>query len=396
MSKSGLPIGVKKCVAGLALLALTVTATACTIGGAAGGPGGQSDSVQANVEKHDTPVVSVADGATDVSPGEPVTVTAPGEGLAEVSMVNEDGREVESKTESDGTWTTAEPLGYNRTYTVTATAKDGTETTSEFQTSTPAAQTAVSLSPIPDSTVGIGQTIMFVFGSAPTDREAVEKAITITTSNDTVGDFNWVGPTDLRWRPKEFWEPGTEVTVEADLYGVNMGGGVYGAEDNATNFTIGDDVRAYVNDNTKTMEVYRNGELLRTIPVSLGRDTGQWATPNGTYVVGDESPQLMMNSETFGLPVSQGGYETMVDYATQLSYSGIYVHSAPWSVYAQGSSNTSHGCVNVSPEAAAWFQNTVKRGDPVIVENTIGGELAFWDGLGSWNASWEDWQADES
>lgn len=396
MSKSSLTSGAKRIAAGLTALALAMSVAACTIGGDASQVAQQAEGAEAGVDKPDTPEVSVADGATDVSPGEPVTVTAPGDGLDTVSMVNEEGREVESETGADGTWTTAEPLGYNRSYTVTATAKDGTTTTATFDTSTPSAQTGVALSPVPDSTVGVGQAIMFVFPSAPSDREAVEEAITITTSNDTVGDFNWVGPTDLRWRPKEFWEPGTEVTVEADLYGVNMGNGLYGSDDNETSFTIGDDVRAYVDDNTKTMEVYRNGELLRTIPVSLGRNTAQWATPNGTYVVGDESPQLLMDSATFGLPVSQGGYETMVDYATQLSYSGIYVHSAPWSVGAQGYSNTSHGCVNVSPEAAAWFQDTVKRGDPVIIENTVGGELPYWDGLGQWNVSWEDWQADES
>lgn len=377
----------------VAMISLGVTA--CTIGGASSRPG-DGEVVAADVDKPDTPVVSVADGATDVSPGEPVTVTAPGEGLETVVMVNEAGREVKSENRSDGTWTTAEPLGFNRTYTLTATAVDGTETTTTFNTATPSAQTAVSLSPVPDSTVGVGQAISFVFGSAPADRKAVEEAITIETSNNTVGEFNWVGGNDLRWRPKEFWEPGTSVTVKADIYGVNMGGGLYGSDNNATNFTIGDDVRAYVDDNAKTMKVYRNGELLRTIPVSLGRDTAQWATPNGTYVVGDESPRMRMDSETFGLSVEDGGYSTMVDYATQLSYSGIYVHSAPWSVSQQGYSNASHGCVNVSPEAAAWFQQTVKRGDPVIIENTVGGELPYWDGLGHWNVSWEDWRADES
>lgn len=387
--------GVRTAVAVAAIGAVAVVATACTIDTSSATPSEDSgDSVVSSVAAEpDTPVVSVANGATEVNPAEPVTVTAPGEGLAEVEMVNEDGHAVESLIDASGTWSTAEVLGYNREYTLTARAEDGTEITTSFETSTPDATTGVALVPIPESTVGVGQAINFIFTTAPTDREAVEEAITIETSNDTVGDFYWVSAHDLRWRPQDFWEPGTEVSVDVDLYGLDMGGGLFGSDDNSTNFTIGDDVRAIVDDNTKTMEVYRNGELLRSIPVSLGRDNERWATPNGTYVVGDEYSELMMDSATFGLPVSEGGYETLVDYATQLSYSGIYVHAAPWSVAQQGVSNTSHGCINVTKEAAAWFQETVKRGDPVIVKNTVGGTLPGYDGLGHWNIDWDTWEA---
>lgn len=373
---------------------LTVALTACSLGYAGQPEGAGESTAETTVEATpDTPEFSVASGATDVNPAEPVTVTAPGDGLDEVEMVNEEGRVVESELLDDGTWTTAEELGYNREYRLTARAVDGTEATASFATSTPAATTGVALVPIPDSTVGVGQAINFIFTTAPTDREAVEDAITIETSNDTVGDFYWVSAHDLRWRPKDFWEPGTEVSVDVDLYGLDMGDGLYGSDDNSTNFTIGDDVRAIVDDNTKAMEVYRNGELLRSIPVSLGRDNEQWATPNGTYVVGDEYSELMMDSATFGLPVSEGGYETLVDYATQLSYSGIYVHAAPWSAAQQGNTNTSHGCINVTKEAAAWFQETVKRGDPVVVKNTVGGTLPGYDGLGHWNIDWDTWEA---
>ena len=110
-----------------------------------------------------------------------------------------------------------------------------------------------------------------------------------------------------------------------------------------------------------------------------------------SYIIGDEHPQLVMDSETFGLAHEAGGYRTTVDWATQMSYSGIYVHSAPWSVWAQGNTNTSHGCINVTPEAAQWFQETMKRGDVVRVFNTYGETLNAMDGLGDWNMSWDEW-----
>ena len=315
-----------------------------------------------------------------------------GDGLSKVTMTNEEGYEVESELSDDGrSWTTAETLGYNRTYTIKATDKNGETATASFSTATPAATTNVALSPLADSVVGVGQTIGFRFGSPVKDRQAAQDAITVTTSPKVEGGFYWLNNSELRWRPAEYWEPGTEVTVEADIYGKDLGGGVWGETDNATNFTIGDKVEAVADDATKTMSVYKNGELLRTMPVSFGRDTSEWATPNGTYIIGDRNESMIMDSTTFGLGYEEGGYRTPVKYATQMSYSGIYVHAAPWSVGAQGSYNTSHGCINVSTENAQWFQETVKSGDIVTVKNTIGETLSGYDGLGDWNIPWSEW-----
>lgn len=60
-----------------------------------------------------------------------------------------------------------------------------------------------------------------------------------------------------------------------------------------------------------------------------------------------------------------------MNFATQMSYSGIYVHGAPWSEWAQGKTNTSHGCINVTDADAQWFMNTVKRGDVIEVKTLM-------------------------
>ena len=92
---------------------------------------------------------------------------------------------------------------------------------------------------------------------------------------------------------------------------------------------------------------------------------------------------MIMDSSTYGVPSnSPNGYRTEVDWATQMSYSGIYVHSAPWSVGSQGYSNVSHGCLNVSPSNALWFYDNTKRGDIVEVVNTVGSTLPGTDGSG--------------
>lgn len=337
------------------------------------------------------PVASVNDGAVEVNPETPVTVKAVDGTLTDVQMVNETGKVIEASIKDGGkSWSNDEVLGYNRTYTITATASNGQSMTTTFQTIAPTALAEAYLSPIPDSTVGIGQVVAITFNTAIPDREAAQKAVKITTEPKVDGAFYWLNDRVLRWRPKEFWTPGTKVEVDVKLHGVKLGDGVWGDEDNKTNFTIGDAVIAYADDNTKTMTITKNGEEVISMPISMGRD--KFATPNGTYVLGDRAQQMVMDSSTYGLSTSSpDGYRTLVNYATQMSWSGIYVHSAPWSVWAQGSQNTSHGCLNVSPTNAEWFFNNTKRGDVVIVKNTIGGTLNGYDGLGDWNIPWETW-----
>ncbi|MDO5513541.1 Ig-like domain-containing protein [Corynebacterium sp.] len=336
--------------------------------------------------------VSVKDGAEDVDPSVPVTVTSE-EGLTSVTMTNQNGKVVESELSADKkTWTTAEVLGYHRTYTIVAKDRAGQTSTTVFETPSPASTSGVALAPLDGAVVGVAQTITMRFGVAIKDRQAAQDAITITTSPAVEGAFYWLNNSELRWRPAEYWQPGTSVSVRADLYGAHLGGGTYGSQDNEMSFTIGEDVRTVVDDATKSMTVYRGGEALRTIPVSLGRDTARWATPNGTYIIGDQLESMVMDSMTYGLAYDEGGYKTPVSYATQMSWSGIYVHAAPWSVGDQGYRNVSHGCINVTTEAAQWFQNTVKRGDPVVVQNTVGGTLSGYDGLGDWNIPWETWK----
>lgn len=375
---------------------LSLVVAGCTIDNAASKETEQVQSQTAQDEsaQSQAPVATVEDGDTDVDPSVPVEVKSLGEGLKDVVMTNEEGYEVESELSADKmTWTTAETLGYYRTYSIVATDENGEETTIEFQTVAPDYTASAWFNVMDGSTVGVGQTVGVRFDSAVGDRQAAQDAITIKTTPEVDGAFYWISDYEVRWRPQYPWESGTEVEVEADLYGTDLGNGMYGADDISTSFTIGDRMISIVDDQTKTMKVYRNQELLREIPVSLGRDVERWATPNGRYIVGDMHESLIMDSETFGYAHEDGGYRTKVNYATQLSYSGIYVHGAPWSVWAQGNTNTSHGCINMTDADAQWFMSISQRGDIVRVKNTVGGTLPVYDGLGDWNMSWEEWSA---
>jgi lipoprotein-anchoring transpeptidase ErfK/SrfK len=120
------------------------------------------------------------------------------------------------------------------------------------------------------------------------------------------------------------------------------------------------------------------------MPTSMGKPKHE--TPNGIYIVGEQQRKMIMDSSTYGVPITDPeGYKLEVEYATRISNSGIFVHAAPWSVAQQGVSNASHGCLNVSTEDGKWFFENARRGDPVIVQNTQGGTLSASDGLGDWN-----------
>lgn len=339
---------------------------------------------------------SVGNGAVGVPVDEPVSLTAEGGVLGSVVMLDEAGEEVPGDLSPDGvTWTATEPLAYSQRYTVQALALGLGGTATEklaFTAHSPANLTMPYLMPNDGDVVGVGQTIAVKFDENIPDRLAAQKAITVTTTPEVEGAFYWVSNREVRWRPKDFWPAGTKVSVTVDVFGVDLGDGLYGQQDRSSEFTIGDRVIATADDATKTLTVRRNGEVVNTMPISMGKNSTP--TPNGVYIIGDRYARLIMDSSTYGVPTnSPEGYRLEVDWATQMSYSGVYVHSAPWSVGSQGYDNVSHGCLNVSPGNAQWFFNNTKRGDIVEVRGTVGSVLSGTEGLGDWNIPWSQWKA---
>lgn len=339
---------------------------------------------------------NAADGAVGFSPADPVQITVADGALSDVTMVNQDGKAVAGAIGGGGTsWTTTEPLGYNRKYKIEARAYGlggASTTTTSFTTSAPGNVTQPYVLPNNGDVVGIGQPIAVQFDENIPDRKAAEDAITVTTTPAVEGAFYWVNNREVRWRPENYWAPGTAVEVNVDVYGRNLGKGVFGQENAKTSFTIGDAVIATADDNTKQVTFQVNGETVMTMPTSMGK--AGTPTDNGVYIIGDRFASMVMDSSTYGVPVTSAeGYKTPVEWATRMSYSGIFFHSAPWSVGQQGYSNTSHGCLNLSPSNAKWVYDNTKRGDIVVVKNTVGGTLSGTDGLGDWNIPWNVWKA---
>lgn len=339
---------------------------------------------------------SVADGAVGFSPADPVTVSVADGKLANVTVMDSDGVPIEGILSPDGlTWSNTEQLQYSSRYRVQADAYGiggATRTVNNFTTNQPGNFTKAYVLPNEGAVVGIGQPVAVQFDEPIADKLAAQNAIQVTTTPPVEGAFYWVNSKEVRWRPQNYWASGTRIDVAVNVYGRDLGDGIYGQENSSTSFTIGDAVVATADDNTKQVTFSVNGQNVMTMPTSMGKDSTP--TDNGVYIIGDRFDHLVMDSSTYGVPVnSSSGYRTPVDWATRMSYSGIFFHSAPWSVGQQGSSNTSHGCLNLSPANAKWVYDNTKRGDIVVVQNTVGGTLSGTDGLGDWNIPWGDWKA---
>jgi lipoprotein-anchoring transpeptidase ErfK/SrfK len=339
---------------------------------------------------------SVTDGAVGVPVDQPVTVSAGDGVLGAVTMVNADGKPVAGHLSADAlTWSTTERLGYNKQYTLTAQAlglSGVTRKSMTFQTHSPEDLTMAYVLPNDGEVVGVGQPVAIRFDENIPNRLAAQRAIKVTTNPPVEGAFYWLNNREVRWRPQNFWKPGTDVDVAVNIYGVDLGDGLFGQDNITRHFTIGDEVIATADDTTKSVTVRVNGQVVKTMATSMGKNSAP--TNNGTYIVGERYTHIIMDSSTYGVPVnSPNGYRTDVNWATQISYSGIFIHAAPWSVGAQGYTNTSHGCLNVNTANAIWFYKNTRRGDIVQVVNTVGSTLPGTDGLGDWNIPWEQWRA---
>lgn len=354
-------------------------------------------------------VITPPPGATGVHPTEGVSATVTGGVLQEVSLVTHRGAEIPGAVASDGqSWTPAAPLDYGETYTLTATGvgtnKTAVQQRSTFTTLSPQAQAAVKLhttsgaSLRDGATYGVGVVVVAKFDRAVTDRAAAERSLIVHTRPAVEGSWYWLDGQTAHWRPEHYYSPGTEVTVRAEIYGVALGDGVYGAEDSTIAFRIGDAHVSIADDRTKQIQVYENGTLVRTMPTSMGKGGTRmiggatlafWTQP-GVYTVLDKSDTVLMDSSTYGLPLDLG-YKLTVNYAVRLTHNGIYLHQLDSTVWAQGNTNVSHGCLNLNAENARWFYEFSRPGDVVEVRNTGGEPLSVWQN-GDWSLPWDTWR----
>ncbi len=348
------------------------------------------------------------DGAKGVRADAPLEVTVPDGRLERVKVVRiEDAQqeEVTGRVSGDGrTWRpagAAARLKLAAKYSVDAVAVDGAGHRSArhttFTTVVPGDRFIGYFKPENRSTVGTGMIVSFDFNRPITDRAAVQRAIRVTADPAVEVVGHWFGKERLDFRPQEYWDPGTEVTVDIGLRDVEGAPGVFGSQRKTVRFTVGRSQVSLVDAEEKTMEVRRDGELLSTVPISAGAPST--TTYNGKMVVSELHEVTRMNGDTVGFG---GEYDIKdVPHAIRLTTTGTFLHGNYWSPPDTfGSINTSHGCVGLrdvkggsADTPAGWFFDRTLIGDVVEVVNSEDKTVAPDNGLSGWNLPWPAWKA---
>lgn len=338
---------------------------------------------------------SISDAKIDIVT--PLTVAATDATLTSVKVTGSSSVKGTFTSARTG-WTSADDtvLASDTTYTVKAVAKgtDGQSTT-KSSTFTTKSMTVLGsdITPEAGETVGVGMPIIVKFSSSVADRAAIEKQLVVSSTSKAVGGWYWVTSREVHYRTQHYWPAGTDVTLTMNLRGVKASASVIGIKNKVKQFHIGTSQVSKINLKTDHLTYYVNGEVARVIPVTGGK--AGWETRSGTKLVLERRHNIDMRSETVGVADknSPNYYDLLVQWAIRVTWSGEFLHSAPWSVGSQGVANVSHGCVGMSTANAYYLYESAHRGDPVETTGTNRQMTAFDNGMGDWNLSWPAWKA---
>ena len=330
-------------------------------------------------------ITAPADGATAV-PAAAEVVLAAADPKTTVTLADASGTAVPGELRADrSSWVPAQPLKYGTTYTATV---GGTKVS--FTTMRKPQNTVRVSTPLQDDTVyGVAMPLVVRFGTdIPKDqRAAVERRLFVTSEPAQPGAWNWFSGSEVHYRTQDYWQENTKFTLRVATAGLPMGGdpttgtGAYGADDLTITASIGNKVEMLTDNAAKTMTVKVQDQVVKTIPVSLGRPSKP--SSSGHMVVMTKN-----QSELFVGTDPGDSYRETVYWTQRLTIDGQYIHAAPWSVGSQGRSNVSHGCTNMSTENARWLFGITHVGDPVTVTGTEA-KLQWGDGYTDWDVSFD-------
>jgi lipoprotein-anchoring transpeptidase ErfK/SrfK len=237
-----------------------------------------------------------------------------------------------------------------------ATPSTGVADAAETGTAT----AVVSVSPKAGDVVGVAYPVTVGFAGPVSDRTAAEHDIDFSVSSRRVSDakvpggsFAWLDDSTVRFTPSGYWPAHSTIALSVGGF--------------KTTFETGSQVVGVADIDAHTFTVSIDGQVVREMPASMGKP--KHPTPIGSFTALEKQNPVVMDSRTIGIPLSDPeGYKLTVNYAVRVTWGGVYVHSAPWSVASQGNSNVSHGCINLSPDNAQWYYNNVSIGDPIIIQ----------------------------
>ncbi|WP_239645513.1 Ig-like domain-containing protein [Mycobacterium sp. UM_CSW] len=338
-----------------------------------------------------------ADAASDVVPISPISVQVSDGWFQKVALTNSSGKVVAGSFNADRTvFTTTEPLGYDATYTWSGSAVGhngkAIPVTGKFTTVTPSKKIGGAFQLADGQTVGVAAPIIIQFDAPISDKASVEKALTVTTTPPVEGSWAWL-PDEaqgarVHWRPREYYPAGTTVNVDAKLYGRPFGDGAFGADDISLHFQIGRKQVVKAEVSSHRIQVVTDAGVIMDFPCSYGEaDKARNVTRNGIHVVTEKYADFYMSNPAAGY---SNAHER---WAVRISNNGEFIHANPMSAGAQGNSNVTNGCINLSTSDAEEYYRTAIYGDPVEVTGSSI-QLSYSDGdIWDWAVDWDTWVA---
>lgn len=338
-----------------------------------------------------------ANGAKQVNPASPVSLKVTNGTIERVTLTSTSGETVEGSIDAAGTgWTASGPLEFNTDYSYTYVVKDGvgreTSTTQSFSTVSSTHEADAAIYPLDGMKVGVGQPLQIIFSEPVTNRDAVEKAISITSSAGQVGAFHWHSDKMVRYRAENFWAANSTITMDMQLFGVDLGNGQIANFNKKVNISIGDKKVAVADAAAHTFTLSINDHPVKTLPVSMGDQ--RFPSARGYGVLMEKKRYDHFRASSIGLKPDDPAYygDVDVEYTIRLTLSGAYIHQALESAFPFiGNTNVSHGCIGFAPDGAAWVFDNMDTGDVVQIVNTEGDYAAHDDGFGDWNIPWSDY-----
>ncbi|MEU6193275.1 Ig-like domain-containing protein [Streptomyces sp. NPDC047061] len=380
----------------LLVIALGVGVTAC---GSDGNPLADKPYDAADQISFNTPTGA----GKRADPDKPLEVVAKSDEdrITDVTAQDATGRFVAGELDADGhRWHSTSPLAANAHYTVQISTEDEDGAPGRkvltFDTTVPTTRQRLKVTFGPKAgEYGVGQPVTAQLDHEIKDkaqRAIVERALRVDSVPAVQGSWYWVSDKELHYRPKDYWPAHATLQVHSNLDGVRISDRLWGGAAKPLKLTIGDKLLAVTDAAAHQMTVYRNDKEINQIPVTTGK--AGFETRNGVKVVLEKQYFVRMRGTTVGIAEgTSDSYDLPVYYATRVTWSGEYVHAAPWSVGSQGYENVSHGCTGMNTSNAEWFFDTVHPGDVVKVVNSNGKTMEdFGNGFGDWNLAWKDWR----
>ncbi len=339
---------------------------------------------------------ALEDGAiADVLPTAPVGITVRDGWFQRVALTSPAGKVLAGTFNRERTrYTVTEPLGYDAAYTWSGSVvgHDGNAVavSGRITTIAPAVVIDGGFQLADGQTVGIAAPVILQFDGPIADKAAVERALSVVTEPPVEGGWAWlpdeVQGARVHWRSREYFPAGTTVSVSAKLYGLAFGDGAYGAQDMSLDFAIGRRQVVKAEVSSHRIQVVRDEGVIMDFPCSYGQaDKARNITRNGVHVVSEKYADFYMSNPA-------AGYSNIHErWAVRISNNGEFIHANPSSAGAQGNTNVTNGCINLSTEDAEQYFYSAIYGDPVEVTGSSI-ELSYADGdIWDWAVDWDTW-----